>query len=206
MDEKINLKPGRSIVRNLDYDSPDRLTIRVTSVGGYNTLEYKEHISSGEPTPDPAEAPTLPAETTSIDELYYIGQHLEQYHHATRNAEDYYLDGLKRDPLHYNCNVAMAHRAFEAADFKSALYYADQALKRAHKYNKNPVCGKASYIRGCTHEKLGNLDEAYRDLYKSTWSGNCVMLGMQVPPALHSGSNAYKMHLIVPGMRYDSTA
>ncbi|KHT61667.1 hypothetical protein RJ45_21375 [Photobacterium gaetbulicola] len=171
--EVISLAPTASILNTLDYADESRVTMTVSSADGFRILSYEEHLATGEPTPDPADEPTKPSDTPSVEELYFIGQHLEQYHHATRNPVDYYQEGLRRDPLNYNCNLAMATLAYDGADFEAAIRYADNALARAHKLNKNPICGKASYIRGCAYEKVGDLTKAYSNLFKSTWSGNC---------------------------------
>ncbi|MCC4854165.1 hypothetical protein, partial [Vibrio lentus] len=76
-------------------------------------------------------------------------------------------------PNHYQTNVAMASLAYEGADYSATLAYTNAALARAHQLNKNPLCGKASYLRGCANEKLGFLDQAFSDVFKATWSANC---------------------------------
>ncbi|MCQ9091928.1 DUF5107 domain-containing protein [Vibrio parahaemolyticus] len=171
---KVTLKPGDVHQGEFEVAGDSRLTMKVTSEDGYRSLSYVEHIASDdEPTPEPATAPALPEDVESIEELYFIGQHLQQYHHATRSPVDYYQEALKRDPNHYQTNVAMASLAYERADYQATLAHTNAALIRAHKLNKNPLCGKASYLRGCAKEKLGYLDEAFSDVFKATWSGNC---------------------------------
>ncbi|MGR5179258.1 DUF5107 domain-containing protein [Vibrio mediterranei] len=170
----LTMMPGGTREGQCEFASDNRLTMTVTSADGYSSLSYIEHVAAtDEPTPEPATAPALPADVESVEELYFIGQHLQQYHHATRNPVDYYQEALTRDPNHYQTNVAMASLAYERADYQATIEYANMALARAHKLNKNPLCGKASYLRGCANEKLGLLDEAFSDVFKATWSGNC---------------------------------
>lgn len=169
----FSLSPCQCQFESFLFDGNDLLTLEVVTQQGRKTLTYVEQQNSEEPTPDPATAPKMPQYVESIDDLYFIGQHLEQYHHATRNSVDYYLEALRRDQFDYRCNVAMANREFERCDYERTLHYANNALSRAHKYNKNPLCGRASLMRGHANEKLGQLQEAYADFYKSTWSGNC---------------------------------
>lgn len=163
-----------SLVGQIELTTTNRLTMTVTSADGFSTLSYSEHVASAdEITPDPATSPALPADVDSVEALYFIGQHLQQYHHATRSPVDYYQEALKRDPNHYQTNVAMASLAYEGADYPATLAYTSAALARAHQLNKNPLCGKASYLRGCANEKLGFLDQAFSDVFKATWSANC---------------------------------
>ncbi|MFW5985667.1 MAG: hypothetical protein ACOCQ1_05215 [Halanaerobiaceae bacterium] len=44
-------------------------------------------------TPDPARAAEEPEEIKTVEELYLIGLHLEQYRHATYEPGDYYREG-----------------------------------------------------------------------------------------------------------------
>ncbi len=169
----ISLSPCQCQFDTFAFDGHEPLTLEVVTQQGRKTLTYTEQPASEEPTPEPATAPNMPADVESIDDLYFIGQHLEQYHHATRHATDYYLEALRRDEFDYRCNVAMANREFERCDYQRSLHYANNALHRAHQYNKNPLCGRASLMRGHANEKLGLLQDAYADFYKSTWSGNC---------------------------------
>ena len=54
----------------------------------------------------PAKPLTFPEELKTNEQLYLAGLHLEQYRHATFEPEDYYLEGLKRDPSDIRINVA----------------------------------------------------------------------------------------------------
>ncbi|PSV49923.1 DUF5107 domain-containing protein [Photobacterium indicum] len=170
----LTLMPGETREGQFDYIGSDALTMSVVSKDGHTWLEYTEHDHvRDEPAPESATAPAMPQDVDNVEELFFIGQHLQQYHHATRNSVDYYQEALTRDPNHYQSNVAMAALAYERADYHATIAYAEAALVRAHKLNKNPLCGKASYLRGCANEKLGRLEEAFSDVFKSTWSGNC---------------------------------
>ncbi|QFQ80380.1 DUF5107 domain-containing protein [Vibrio harveyi] len=171
---QLTMTPGDVVEESIALAESTRLTITILNEEGRVCLSYLEHIDAkDEPTPDPASAPEKPEDVSSVEELYFIGQHLQQYHHATSNPADYYQEALKRDPNHYATNVAMASLAYDRADYQGTLKYSDAALERAHKLNKNPLCGRASYLRGCANEKLGRLDSAFSDVFKATWSSNC---------------------------------
>ena len=82
----------------------------------------------------------------STDEAYFIGQHLEQYHHATRNSADYYARGLALDPLDYRCNVALGNITLARADYAKALMYAENSLKRAHMLKSIVATGAINFL------------------------------------------------------------
>ncbi|MCQ1058107.1 DUF5107 domain-containing protein [Photobacterium sp. DNB23_23_1] len=207
LNQRISLKPTQSVNGTLIIDEVGPLTIRVTDEDGAPVLSYTEQQITDIPIPEPATAPEKPADVSSIEELYYIGQHLEQYHHATRLPEAYYHEGLVRDPNNYLCNIALAAMAFNRADYPQTVIYCDAALTRSHKFNKNPMCGKASFLRGCAREKQGLLELAYSDFYKSTWSGNCRDIGFYGAARIAMRQREYlqALELVEKVLRFNGT-
>src|SRR3546814_15350796 len=57
--------------------------------------------------PKAATGPKWPEQVESVEELYLIGLHLEQYRHATYHPLDYYFEALKREPGDVRCNHAV---------------------------------------------------------------------------------------------------
>ncbi|TMY09560.1 DUF5107 domain-containing protein, partial [Klebsiella pneumoniae] len=86
----LTLEPGQSWLADVSDDNHARVTMTVTGADGITLLQYEEHIEQELPLPSAAVAPALPEALSNTDELYFIGQHLEQYNHASRYAEDYY--------------------------------------------------------------------------------------------------------------------
>ncbi|MFV0576583.1 MAG: DUF5107 domain-containing protein [Vibrio sp.] len=203
----VNLTPAHSFEESIEIKSEQLLTLIVKNQNGLELIRYTEHETADEPTPDPASEPLKPAEVSSVEELYYIGQHLEQYHHATRAPETYYREGIKRDNNNYLCNLALASLAYNQADYPLAIQHCDAALARAHQLNKNPVCGKASFMRACAKEKLGEWDAAYADYYKATWSGNCRDTGFYGAAKIATRQKNYQqaLTLIEKVLRFNGT-
>lgn len=162
LDDAVALTPATAIQGVLHSINPERLTIELSDADGNIVLSYHEHQSQALPLPDVAKAPLAAQDITSTDEAWFIGQHLEQYHHASRSPFDYYLRGVALDPLDYRCNLALAMLEYNRADFPQAVAYATQALKRAHALNKNPQCGQASLIRASAYERQGNINKPKR--------------------------------------------
>lgn len=169
----ISLEPTQAWQHKMTAEFPQRLTLAVVNSDGQDILSYLEHIPEETPLPSPATAPALPNELTNCEELFLIGQHLEQYNNASRSPFDYYLRALELDADDYRCNLALATLEFNRANWSKAESYAQNALKRATKLNKNPKSGEASHVLAAAREKLGQRQKAYDDYFKSSWSGDC---------------------------------
>lgn len=162
----------------LDADAAaSRLLLTLVDANGKQILSYNEHVAEPTPLPSTAPNPPLPHEVTSTDVAYFIGQHLEQYHHATRNSFDYYRRGVEIDSHDYRCNLALGNYEFNRCCYDKALEYASAALKRAHMLNRNPACGLASVLKAHCLQKQGKLNEAYDEYYAATWSYNARTKG-----------------------------
>ncbi|WP_407436048.1 DUF5107 domain-containing protein [Lelliottia sp.] len=170
---RLSLLPGESHQQTLEHTESSRLTLTVKDASGHSLLSYQEHIPEETPLPAPAIAPALPEHITNGDELYFIGQHLEQYNHASRHAEDYYRRALALDVHDYRNNVALGTLALNRADWALAQQCAEAALVRAHQLNKNPRDGEASQLLATALERQGDNDKAWDHYYKASWSGNC---------------------------------
>ncbi|WP_297207786.1 DUF5107 domain-containing protein [uncultured Pluralibacter sp.] len=169
----ISLEPGTFWQQALADNFPQRLTLTVAAADGCELLRYLEHVDGETPLPAAAKAPALPQELHNADELYFIGQHLELYNHASRQAEDYYRRALELDPCDYRNNIALGARLLNAADWQGARQCAEAALRRAHALNKNPRDGEASMLLGAALERQGSDAAAWDNYYKASWSGNC---------------------------------
>ncbi|HHG8771771.1 TPA: DUF5107 domain-containing protein [Raoultella planticola] len=170
---RLTLMPGESWQHTLPENGGSRLTLQARTVEGEPLLTYQEHQAQQTPLPDPATAPAMPEAIDNGDELYFIGQHLEQYNHASRYAADYYRRAIALDPLDYRNNVALGTLALNAADWSLAEHCARAALQRAHRLNKNPRDGEASLLLASALERQGNEASAWDHYYKASWSGNC---------------------------------
>ena len=117
----------------------------------------------------PAVEPLPPAEIASVEELYLVGRHLEQYRHATRSPEPYWAEALSRDPGHVASHVALGTRCYREARYAEAEQHARTAVERLTRLNPNPEVGDAHYLLGLSLTRLGHDDEAYETFAKATW-------------------------------------
>jgi tetratricopeptide (TPR) repeat protein len=128
--------------------------------------------SSSEPAQPPAVAtePLPPEQIVTVEELYLTGVHLEQYHHATRSPEPYWLEALKRDPGESRVLNALGLWKTRRGELAQAVEYFDRAIRRITRLNPNPYDGEPYYNLGIALRFLGQTDRAYDALYKATWN------------------------------------
>ncbi len=124
------------------------------------------------PAPAPTEAtePLAPEQITSIDELYLIGLHLEQYRHATRSPEPYWREILHRDAGDSRANNAMGRIHLRRGEFRLAEEHLRTAISRLTSRNPNPYDSEAYYNLGLVLMYQGQTQTAYDAFYKATWS------------------------------------
>jgi tetratricopeptide (TPR) repeat protein len=117
-----------------------------------------------------ATEPAAPEEMASSDELYFTGEHLEQYRHPTRSPESYWSEALRRDDGDARCNLAMGRRALKSGRFDLAESHLRKAIARLTRRHPNPETGEAHYFLGLALLLSNRLDEAYECLAKAAWN------------------------------------
>lgn len=135
-----------------------------------DVLEYHCSMIEKIAVPDPATACPEPKDCKSLEELYLYGLHIEQYRHATRLSEDYYLEGLKRDDTDYRINTAYGKLLLRRGLFKDSLNYFNKAIDKLTCKNPNPVTSEAMYYKGIACMYLNDYTTAYDNFYKCIWN------------------------------------
>jgi len=165
---QMDLAPGKPFVAETGC-AIDKPTL-IVEADGRELIRYVEQDRAGDSAPEPCTEPPAPAEIAGNDELYITGLHLEQYRHATRSPEDYWQEGLRRDPGDSRCNNALGSRCLQRGEFAAAERHFRQAIARLTRRNPNPSDGEAFYNLGLTLRYLGREEEAYAAFYKATWN------------------------------------
>lgn len=170
------------VLKEYDVDFTPSASVRLCKVNDNSvvTLSYdgkklrygKDMVEKFE-IPSPATACPEPKDCKSLEELYIYGLHIEQYRHATRLAEDYYLEGLRRDKDDYRLNKAYGILMLRRGRFDIALKHLETAIERSVSKNPNPYYSEACYYAGITCFLTGETDKAYDYLYKCLWSNDC---------------------------------
>lgn len=186
---KRDLTPARPLLEDISVDAdapPSAFTVRVTTGNGRELIAYTPTARVKREVPPPATEPAAPADMKSNDELFLTGLHLEQYRHATRPAELYWREALRRDPGDARCHLALGRWHLRRGEFSAAEQHLRASIARLTARNPNPADGEAFYQLGVCrrHQWLAALSQpganakdhdalladAYAAFYKATWN------------------------------------
>lgn len=175
-----------------ELDSLIGCTLAITDVHGNTLVSYTAIEEKLETTPDPADPLLPPSELKSTEELYLGALHLEQYRHATFSPDDYYLEGLKRDPSDIRLNNGYGLLQYRRGNFEEAIKLFRTAVEKQTWKNPNPYYGECYFNLGLSLVMTGKLDEAYDAFYKATWSYETQSSGFYWLAALSCRRGNYK--------------
>lgn len=167
-------------------------TLTIADVHGNTLVSYTAVEEKLEATPDPADPLLPPSELKSTEELYLGALHLEQYRHATFSPDDYYLEGLKRDPSDIRLNNGYGLLQYRRGNFEEAIKLFKTAIEKQTWKNPNPYYGECYFNLGLSLVMTGKLDEAYDAFYKATWSYETQSSGFYWLAALSCRRGNYK--------------
>ena len=168
-----DLQPGDPLVEHspIPAGAPwEELTLKVLTSTGRPLLSYTPQKPETIKPPQPATELPLPKKVETVEELYLIGLHLQQYRHATRQPEEYWREGLRRNGGDSRCNNAMGLWHLRGGDFVEAETHFRRAITTLTARNPNPYDGEPFYGLGLALRYQERDDEAYDAFYKATWN------------------------------------
>ena len=148
------------------------LRVCVCAADGRELVSYRIPEKIEAEVPEPAKAAPLPEECETTEDLFLYGLHVEQYRHATYHPEDYYVEGLRRDPTDIRLNNAYGRCLLKKCDFAEAEKYFRKAVEKSVRSNPNPYDYEPYYNLGLSLKYQGKEKEAYDAFYKAIWGGN----------------------------------
>jgi len=172
--KNLEISPANAFAQLIRIDEPYELTALYTELTNSETgevlISYKPVvIPKAEKLPDIVKRPPLPKEIGTVEELYFAGSRIEQFHNPTLNAMDYYQEALNRDPSDIRTNTAVGNVYLKNGDYKTARSCFSRAVKRLTKDFTRPSNCEALYLQGLTLKALGLYDESSDTLYRATW-------------------------------------
>ena len=172
IDEEFELAPGRPFTQTIAVSpsNPHEYRLAVLDPEGRELIAYQPTVPAEQKPPDVATEPLPPGQIASIEELYLTGLHLEQYRHATRSPEDYWREGLKRDPEDSRLNNALGLTCLRKGQFATAEEHFVRAVRRLTMRNPNPYDGELFYNLGLARMYKGKSSAAYDAFHKSVWN------------------------------------
>ena len=169
--ENIKISPVTVYERMLPLEIADEFQVKVSIHYEGKELVSYQPVDQGIPKlAEPAKAPEEPEKVMTTEELYLIGQHIEQYRHATWLPDPYYLEGLKRDPGDIRINDAYGLLLFRRGLFSEAEKYFRKSIERLTQMHPNPYFGEPFYHLGLALFYQEKFEDAYDTFYKATWT------------------------------------
>ncbi|MBP2097528.1 DUF5107 domain-containing protein [Enterococcus rivorum] len=173
LEEVVELNPASYLKGSLVTPTntmDDSLVISVYDRENSLLVSYTGLKEELQELPKPAEALPKPQLLKTTEELFLAATHIEQYRHATLDAEDYYLEGLKRDETDIRLNNGYGMFLYKRGLFIESEKYFKQALKKQTWKTPNPYYGEPSLNLGLVQMKIGKMAEATDHFFKATWN------------------------------------
>lgn len=146
-----------------------QLHVALYDATGRELVSYRPYKPKKPELPEPQQRVKNPSEYDSVEDLYLTGRFVEQFNRPGMNADDYYLAALKKSPNDYRTNIALGQRRLNQMRYTEALTYLQAAADKLNVKYYQPKEGELFYYRGLAHRALGNAEDAYKDLARSTW-------------------------------------
>ena len=169
--EILDLSPDKSFsvtipMPDVDFNS---VTATLYSESGRVLISYKPYIRGSKKPIEPRLPVKRPCEIENLEELYLNALHLEQYKQHNYDPLDYYMEGLKRDPMESRFNTAVSRLALASGEYMKCVEYADRAISRLTIRNMHPLDTEALYNKGLALKALFDYDGAYNALWRAAW-------------------------------------
>jgi tetratricopeptide (TPR) repeat protein len=173
-DRIVSLAPGQIWTEKVPLNVNMTL-LSLFDSAGRELLSYEPFIRSNSvQLPKPAVEPLDASEITSTDELFLVGEHLEQYRHPTRNPELYWNEAIRRDSGDYRSRVALARKCIGRFQYREAIEHLNVAIKRLTAFHPNPVTGEAHYYLGVAFRFSNDYALAEDAFGKAAWDRSWV--------------------------------
>ncbi|MBQ3425525.1 MAG: DUF5107 domain-containing protein [Clostridia bacterium] len=197
MKETAELTPYSSYEKVIELDAEEtEPTLIVKKLSGETIIQFTPPSRDERGSmPEPLKAARPPKEIASTEELYLAAVHLEQYRHAIRRPEEYYLEGLRRDPGDIRLNNGYGKVLYKKGLFDEAEKHFRAAIERATSINPNPYDCEPYYNLGLALKMQQRYDEAYDAFYKSIWDGKMQDKGFYQLACVSAKRNDYKRAL-----------
>lgn len=174
MIETTELGPGITYDKTVELEEDEQrenVKLVIKSKTGREILRYRPEKEFDGKLPKSVKAVKQPKEISSMEELYFTATHIEQYRHPTRRPEDYYLEGLRRDPLDSRMNNGYGKLLYEKGLFEEAEKRFRSAIDRMTMLNPDPYNCEPFYNLGLALKMQKRYKEAYNAFYRAVWDG-----------------------------------
>ena len=196
-DKRCTISPTEIFKDTYFYsEDEENLILCVFDSDGKLLISYSPCPKSEEDAvPKPQKKALLPCEIKTNEELCLTGIHLEQYRHASYNSEDYYLEGLRRDPFDIRINTAYGIMLLRRGLYEKAEGCFGKAIAKMTEHNPNPYESEAILYLGLSLFYQEQYDKAFDAFSKAVWSAECQEMGYYYLAVISSKRDDYESAL-----------
>ena len=185
-DAKVQLKRGSQVVFEktlfIDPSQPFTTTVRVSKDAddtefeavlldkeGREIISYRPIRLTEKELPKVVEGTKPLKDYKTVEELYYAGLRIEQFHNARLDAMSFYEEALKRDSLDSRTNTAVGIHYARNGEWNLAEKYLKRALVRPTKDYTVTKESEPHYYLGLIYQMQGRYQEAVDQYWAATW-------------------------------------
>lgn len=185
-DAKVLLKQGDRVllekVISIDPATPFTATVSVPKTAkdaelytvlldkqGNELVAYQPLELEDKELPKVVEGTKPVKEYQTVEELYYAGLRVDQFHNARLNAMDFYIEALSRDSLDSRVNTVVGIHHARAGEWELAEKHLKRALVRPAKDYTVVKDPEPHYYLGLVYQMQGRYKEATDHYWKATW-------------------------------------
>lgn len=185
-DAKVLLKQGDKVLLekeiSIDPATPFTATVSVPKTAkdaefytvlldkqGSELVAYQPLELEDKELPKVVEGTKPVKEYQTVEELYYAGLRVDQFHNARLNAMDFYNEALSRDSLDSRVNTVVGIHHARAGEWELAEKHLKRALVRPAKDYTVVKDPEPHYYLGLVYQMQGRYKEAADHYWKATW-------------------------------------
>ena len=197
--DTITLNPSEYKEYDTKLKRTANYTICLTSSEGVELMNYTEDKPQEFRLPkdnvdiNDTRSGKLPHQLKTVQEVFLMGQHVDQYRDPSWKGREYYKVALDKDPEFVPALIAMAEDCYNTDHYEEGLQYINRAEKVLCRWNQNPEDGSIFYFKGLLLWRLHRESDAYEALFKATWSNNVISPAMTHIAAIDGRRQDWKL-------------
>lgn len=141
----------------------------LTDKEGKELITYPPVVLEEKKLPSVVEGTKPVQDYQTVEELYYAGLRVEQFHNARLNAMDFYREALRRDSLDSRFNTVVGIHYAKTGEWDLAEKLLKRALLRPAKDYTVVKDPEPHYYLGVVYHQQGRYKEATDAYWKATW-------------------------------------
>lgn len=168
----VDISPDKPFVTEIKVpkeSKDEELKAELIDATGKELVSYQPVKLKEKPMPKVIDGTKPVKDYKTVEELYFAGLRVEQFHNARLKAMDFYSEALLRDSLDSRVNTVVGIHYARQGNWREAEKYLKRALIRpTHDYTRAKD-NEPYYYLGMTYRMMNKLKEAKDAYWRATW-------------------------------------